>query len=91
MEETSACHFIQNRFHHPVTFLSLQVQVLKVSACRHDTQLRPACVPGVVPVASNLPICLLNEFFPGTSFGLFAQNVWRNALLNFVKSCSRLR
>ena len=76
-------------FHHPVTFCRSQ-QVLKVSACRRDTQLRPApCVLDVTLTVSNRTTCLLNEFILGTSFGLFAQNVWRNALFNFVKSCSR--
>ena len=65
-------------------------QVLNVSDCRRDTQLRPApCVPDVTPIVSNLATCLRNEFVLGTSFGLFAPNMWRNALHNFLKSCSR--
>ena len=71
MEETIAGHFIQNRFHHPVTFL--------FTAGAQSIRLPPrhTAPPGVVCAGrhfhfSNLATYLLNDFFLGTSFGLCA-------------------
>ena len=44
MEETSAGHFIQNRFHHPVTFLSLTAGAWSIRLPpRHTAQPSAVC------------------------------------------------
>ena len=40
--EFVTCHFIQNRFHRPVTFLPLTACAQRIRLQRRDTQLRPA-------------------------------------------------
>ena len=89
MEETNASHFIQNRFHRPVTFLPLTAYDQRIRLQCRDTQLHPA--PCVACLCKKNLLCAQNCLlrFAKISFGLFAQDLRRNALLSFVKLCSR--
>ena len=89
MEETNAGHFIQNRFLRPVTFLPLTAGAQRIRLQYRDTQLRPA--PCVACLRKNFLLCAQNCLFrfAKLSFGLFAQDLRRNALLSFVKLCSQ--
>ena len=88
-KKTSAGHFIQNWFHHPVTFLPLTAGAQRIRLQCRGTQLRPA--PCVACLCKICLLCAKNCLFrfAKISFGLHAHDLWRNALLNFVKFCSR--
>ena len=89
MEETSAGHFIQNRFHHPATFLPLTAGAQNIRLLPRHTAPPGAVCAGRHSHCFESGDLSSERIYTGHILCLFAQNVWRNALHNFVKSYSR--